>query len=179
MDAYTAKHWVCIYVGRKPHVKSHNRAAIKTGQHKLQMLNMGEWRAKRAHECTTSYCCWQTTETTTTLLYQLSLQTNDCGSLPSSHYVQYTTIVTSHNTLLDLLDVRVHLQFKHSHCHGRWGPTWTGQWPAGPHQHGLAELLGGSWSLHHCQSCGAATPSWGPGSGWCWHGHPLQLGAGH
>ena len=35
---------------------------------------------------------------------------------PSSHvHVQYTTIATSHKTLLDLLDVRVQLQFKRTH----------------------------------------------------------------
>ena len=137
-------------------------------------------KAKRAHEHTTmSYWCWQTTETTPTLLYQLSLQTNDCGPLPSSHYVQYTTIVTSHNTLLDLLDVRVHRQFKHSPCHRQWGPAWTGQWPVGWHQHGHTELHSGSWSFQHCQSCGAATPFWGPDRWWCWHGHPLQHSAGH
>ena len=39
---------------------------------------------------------------------------------PSSHvHVQYTTIVTSHKTLLDLLDVRVQLQFKHTHTLSR------------------------------------------------------------
>ena len=101
------------------------------------------------------------------------------GPLPSSHYVQYTTIVTSHNTLLDLLDVRVHPQFKYSPCHRQWGLAWTGQWPAGRHQHGRTELPSGSWSFQYCQSCGAVTPSWWPGRWWCWHGHPLQLHAGH
>ena len=49
---------------------------------------------------------------------QLSLQTNDLPpTVPLSLHVhvQYTTIVTSHKTLLDLLDVRVQLRFTHTH----------------------------------------------------------------
>ena len=85
----------------------------------------------------------------------------------------------AHEHKNELLDVRVHLQFKHSPRHRQWGPTGTGQWPIGQHQYGRTELPSGSLSFHLCQSCGVVTQALGPGNGWCWHGHPLQLRAGH
>ena len=59
---------------------------------------------------------------------------------PSSHvHVQYTTIVTSHKRLLDLLDVRVQLQYKHTHTpwYEQWGSNGDCRSRAAPHQHVL------------------------------------------
>ena len=129
---------------------------------------MHQTLTKQAHEHITSYWCWLTTETTPTLLYQLSLQTNDLQPTvpPSSHvHVQYTTIVTSHKTLLDLLDVRVQLQFKHTHtpCYELWDSNGICQSRAAQHQHVLQELQDGPWCFQIHQFCGAVSPSLGPG----------------
>ena len=92
------------------------------------------------------------------------------SSHPTTHYRQCTSQDTWGYT---------YRPSTHSPCHGELGPSGTLQLHTPPHQHGRTQLHSGSCCIHHHQSCGAVTPFWGPGSGWCWHGHPLQLGAGH
>ena len=54
-----------------------------------------------------------------------------------------------------------------SPCHGRWDLSGTCPGRVWPPLYGLLELPSGSLYTHHCQSCGAATPFWGPNNGWC------------
>ena len=135
------------------------------------------------------FCCWQQINTglnTHTLSSVLSpinhtpstsftCTTCHMHALPS-HTPQPTTDNVLHRTTEGTPTYRPSTQ---SPCHVWLGPSGTLQGWVWALHHAPSQLHSGPWWIQDWLCCGAVTPYWEPGSGWCWHGHPMQLGAGH
>ena len=114
-------------------------------------IKLSQSRAKRAHEHTTNYWCFKSTAIIPTLLYQLSLQTNDlqpmylhlhmymCNTQPLSHH-------TRHYWTYWMLEYNYSTStHTHTPCYELWDSNGICQSRAAQHQHVHYELHDGPW----------------------------------
>ena len=128
---------------RNPYASNLNITGKPTTQDNVRphTINLSQSRAKGAHEHTTSYWCWFTTATAPTLLYQLSLQTNDlqptylhlhmcmCNTQPLSQSTRHYWIhwILKYN----------YSSSAHTPCYEQWRLNAICQSRAAQHQHVL------------------------------------------